>query len=94
MLPPDTRGNFAGVPGPEIYPNQSDAFPQFTARHDSSDMGQAAQMTPPEINVEFAPTTKQAGIEPARTDNDLDALSPPARGRAPEGPGVGDANIV
>ncbi len=89
MLPQDTRGNFPGGPGPEIYPNQSDAFPQFNVRHDSSDMGQAAQMTPPEINVEFAPTTKQAGIEPARTDNDLDTLSPPARGKAREGPGFG-----
>lgn len=81
MLPQEMGGNFPGGPGPDIYPNQSEIFPQFNARHDSSDMGQAAQMTPPEINVEFAPTTKLPSFEPSRLDNDLDALSPPARGQ-------------
>lgn len=80
MLPTDLGGSFSGGPGPDIYPNQTDSFSQFNPRHDSSDMGQAAQMTPPEINVEFAPTTKQLPFEPSRTDNDQDALSPPARG--------------
>lgn len=84
MLPPDLKGSFPGAPGPDIYTNQPDPFPQFNPRHDSSDMGQAAQMTPPEIQVEFAPATKQPGFESLRTDNDQDALSPPARGQPGE----------
>ena len=80
MLPPDLGGNFSGGPGPDIYTNQPDQFPQFNSRHDSGDMGQAAQMTPPDITVEFAPATKQLNFELLRTENDQDALSPPARG--------------
>lgn len=84
MLPPELVGNFTGGSGPDIYTNQSDSFPQFTARHDSNDMGQAAQMTPPDIHVDFAPATKQLGFELLRTDNDQDALSPPNRGQPEE----------
>lgn len=82
ILPQDLQGNFGGGPGPDIYTNPTDPFPQYNSRHDSSDMGQAAQMTPPEINVEFVSANKQSGFEPSRMDNDLDALSPPARGRS------------
>ena len=85
MLPPDLGGAFSGGPGPDIYPNQPEQFPQFNPRHDSSDMGQAAQMTPPDITVEFVPVMKQPNFESLRTDNDQDALSPPARGQ-PQSP--------
>lgn len=82
MLSNDMQQNgFNGQPGADIYtssPNQS--FPQFTMRHDSGDMGQAAQMAPPEINVELAPPSRQPTFEPRRPENDLDALSPPERG--------------
>lgn len=81
MLPPDLGGNFQGGPGPDIYTNQHDQFPQFNPRHDSSDMGQAAQMTPPDITVDLAPVTKQLNFESLRTDNNQDALSPPTRGQ-------------
>jgi len=75
------QNSFNGQPGSDIYtssPNQS--FPQFTMRHDSGDMGQAAQMAPPEINVELAPPSRQPTFEPLRPENHLDALSPPERG--------------
>lgn len=82
MLSNDMQQNsYNGQPESDLYtspPNQS--FPRFTMRHDSGDMGQAAQMAPPEINVELAPPSRQPTFEPLRPDNDLDALSPPERG--------------
>lgn len=81
MLSQDMR-NFSGDPGPEIYSDQPDEYSQFGARHGSSDLGQAAQMAPPEINVEYAPTTRPSGFEPSRLETDLDALSPPESGQS------------
>ena len=78
----DTRLN--GGPGPQIYASQADqGFLHFQGRHGSSDMGQAIQMAPPEINVELAPPSRQQSFEPPRAENDLDALSPPERGELP-----------
>ena len=67
----DVSSQYNGGPGPEIYERHF--------RHQSTDMGQAAQMAPPEINVELAPPSRQH-FEPSRGDSDLDALSPPDRG--------------
>lgn len=75
----DLHNNFNGGPGPEIYTSQPETYSPFAARHGSGDLGQAAQMAPPEINVEFAPTTRQPVFEPSATENDHDALSPPGR---------------
>ena len=81
MLSSDLQNNFNGQPGPEIYTTSpSQNFGQFAMRQDSGDMGQAAQMAPPEINVELAPPSRQSNFEPLRPENDLDALSPPERG--------------
>ena len=81
VLSNDMQGNFNGQPGPDMYrQSPSQNFGQFTMRQDSGDMGQAAQMAPPEINVELAPPSRQAMFEPLRPENDLDALSPPERG--------------
>jgi hypothetical protein len=44
------------------------------------DMGQAQQMVPPEINVEFAPSSRQNSFEPPKPSFDQDALTPPDRG--------------
>lgn len=78
------NGGFNGGPGSELYTsNQSEVFPAFRPgeRLGSNDMGQAAQMVPPEINVEYAPTTRQQNFEPQRYEQgDMDALSPPDRG--------------
>ena len=78
------NNSFNGGPGSELYTNnQPEAFPPFQPeeRLGSNDMGQAAQMVPPEINVEYAPTTRQQSFEPPRYEqSDMDALSPPDRG--------------
>jgi hypothetical protein len=55
-----------------------EAFPQHGGG--SVDMGQAQQMVPPEINVEFAPTSRQNSFEPPKPSFDQDALTPPDRG--------------
>lgn len=78
------NNNFNGAPGSELYTNnQPETFPPFQPeeRLGSNDMCQAAQMVPPEINVEYAPTTRQQSFEPPRYEQpDMDALSPPDRG--------------
>jgi hypothetical protein len=63
--------------------NDSDQFgesrPQIYTTQSGYEMGQAAQMAPPEINVELAPPSRQNTGDPGR-ENDLDALSPPEGG--------------
>ena len=80
---PLTQANnsFNGGPGSELFTNnQAESFPPFQPE-ERNDMGQAAQMVPPEINVEYAPTTRQQSFEPPRYEqSDMDALSPPDRG--------------
>ncbi|TVY45000.1 C2H2 finger domain transcription factor [Lachnellula subtilissima] len=59
-----------------------ESFPQIQQHGAGSvDMGQAQQMVPPEINVEFAPTSRQNSFEPPKPSFDQDALTPPDRGR-------------
>jgi hypothetical protein len=76
--------NNAFVPssGPETYAGQSqEAFGQ-ASRNGSAEMGQAQQMVPPEINVEFAPASRQNSFEPPKPLSfDQDALTPPERGK-------------
>lgn len=77
----EISNQFSGGPGPQIYNGQSEPdFSNFRLKHETSDMGQAAQMAPPEINVELAPPSRQQHFELHNTENDLDALSPPERG--------------
>lgn len=65
-----------GFGGPQsIYGSQN---PEFQLQ--SSDMGQAQQMIPPEINVEFAPQSRTNSFEPPKAAFDQDALTPPERG--------------
>lgn len=83
QLSQDMQSNFNGRPGPEVYPNPQDPpFPQFQHRMSSGDMGQAAQMAPPEISVDLAPPSVPSNFVPMRPESDLDALSPPARGKS------------
>ena len=82
MLAPNVSNQFGGGPGPEIYTHQQEeSFPTFQLRNGSADVGQVAQMAPPEINVEFAPPSRQSSYEPTKANSDLDALSPPERGK-------------
>ena len=77
LLSNDMQNGLNGQSGPEMYNNQ----PQYGMKNGSIDMGQAAQMAPPEINVELAPPSRDNGFEQPRGENDLDALIPPERGR-------------
>lgn len=43
-----------------------------------TDIGQASQMAPPSINVEFAPPSRVPSFGPSKPNADLDSLSPPA----------------
>ena len=78
---PLPNSNFNGAPGSEMYTTQPEQFPPLRMEETlgSNDMGQAAQMAPPEINVEFAPTTRPS-FEPPRFESEYDTLSPPERG--------------
>ncbi|KAJ6079855.1 hypothetical protein N7467_009608 [Penicillium canescens] len=42
------------------------------------DIGQASQMAPPSINVEFAPPLRSPNFDPSKSTADYDSLSPPA----------------
>ncbi|KAG9248306.1 hypothetical protein BJ878DRAFT_412972 [Calycina marina] len=66
---------------PNMFGSQNSEYPQIS-HNGSVDMGQAQQMVPPEINVEFAPTSRTNSFEPPKPSNfDNDALTPLDRGR-------------
>ncbi len=79
---PENQHSFGG-PGPEIYTNQSEQFPQFPPeqRLGSNDYGQADQYEVPQISVEPAMEPRQQHMEPSRFPQDYDALTPPDRGK-------------
>jgi hypothetical protein len=58
---------------------QQEPFPTINQQ---MDFGQADTMSPPEINIDFAPPSRQASFEPAKPGNSADALSPPDRSRS------------
>ena len=64
----------------EQYVPHIDTSPHPTvhSQHSPGDIGQAAQMTPPSINVEFAPPSRTSSFGPPQ-DGDNDTLSPPSR---------------
>ncbi len=66
----------------DMYGGQvQEPFPQIQHNNGSLEMGQAQQMVPPEINVEFAPTSRPNGFDhPSKPSFDQDALTPPDRG--------------
>jgi hypothetical protein len=80
MLNTGISDNGFGQSGPDMYGNQNQG--QF-GRNGSVETGpgQAPQMLPPEINVEFAPTSRQNSFEPPKPSLDQDALTPPSRGK-------------
>jgi hypothetical protein len=57
--------------GHEPFPTINQPGPEFS--------GQADTMSPPEINIDFAPPSRQASFEPAKPEHSADALSPPDR---------------
>lgn len=55
-------------------------YPEIQFQHSGSgEIGQAPQMVP-DINVEFAPTSRSNSFEPPKPSFDQDALTPPDRG--------------
>jgi hypothetical protein len=62
-----------------MYGQQNqESFPQMHGN--SMDLGQAPLMTPPTIEVDYAPVSRQNSFEPPKPSLDQDALTPPDRG--------------
>ncbi|KAI9849237.1 MAG: DNA-binding transcription factor [Sclerophora amabilis] len=86
VFPQDMQHNgFMSRTTSEGYPHQtSETFPTIQNMNDMNDasmeMGQAGQMAPPEINIEFAAPSKQ-NFETRKSAVDDSGLSPPERGR-------------
>jgi transcription factor CRZ1 len=80
ILNPGMSDNGFGQTGPGVYSSQNQG--QF-GRNNSVEAGpgQAQQMMPPEINVEFAPNSRQNSFEPPKPSLDQDALTPPSRSK-------------
>ncbi|KAL3463194.1 hypothetical protein BJX64DRAFT_129832 [Aspergillus heterothallicus] len=62
------------TPPTEVYANTEGLLPQGSA---CGDIGQASQMAPPSINVEFAPPAKSQVFPHDKPTGDMDTLSPP-----------------
>ncbi|MCJ1358264.1 MAG: hypothetical protein MMC33_008263 [Icmadophila ericetorum] len=78
----DMGNQYTAGPPQQIFNGQAEQnFSGYPMKHEASDLGQAAQMAPPEIKFELAPPSRQMNFENNRNDNDMDALSPPERGR-------------
>ncbi len=83
MLATDPGGTqFGGQMSSEMYPPvKSERIPSVQLNNGSGELGGlAAQMATPEINIEFAAPSKQPNLEPPRSLDDCNALSPPERG--------------
>lgn len=77
-LESNMNNQFGQQQGMGAYQNQgTEAFPSL------NDLGQADTMSPPEINIDFAPPSRQASFEPPKPGSTADALtdtlSPPDR---------------
>ncbi|KAF3007874.1 hypothetical protein E8E13_010916 [Curvularia kusanoi] len=80
-LESNMHNQFAQQQGMGAYQNQgTEAFPSL------NEFGQADTMSPPEINIDFAPPSRQASFEPPKPGSTADALtdtlSPPDRSRS------------
>lgn len=61
--------------------NGYEMFPPLSKPQSPSEFGQADQMSPPEIQVEFAPPSTTTVNQHMKLENDQEALSPPARSK-------------
>ena len=78
-LDPSLNNQFpqAGMGG--TYQQGHEPFPTINQAGPGLEFGQADTMSPPEINIDFAPPSRQASFEPPKPDLRTDALSPPDR---------------
>lgn len=76
-LPPNMTSHFPSAPT-DMYAMTTDDMMNATMNSGSADIGQASQMAPPSINVEFAPPSRIPSFGPNKPAADLDSLSPPA----------------
>ena len=89
------QGNEMIPQAPYLSPTLNNQFPQaptemygmseemMNAMNNGSDIGQASQMAPPSINVEFAPPSRNPSFGPSKPAADFDSLSPPAMRKNP-----------
>lgn len=76
-LDPNLQNQYAQQ-GMGAYRGQ-EPFPTINQGGPGPEFGQADTMSPPEINIDFAPPSRQASFEPPKPDLQTDALSPPDR---------------
>ena len=74
-LSPNMTSQFPSAPT-DMYSMPQDDM--MNAMNSGVDIGQASQMAPPSINVEFAPPSRNPSFGPGKPAADLDSLSPPA----------------
>ncbi len=78
--PPMPPHMYSHNSAPDVYSGSNDQFKNEGSN--SAEMGQAQQMPPPDINIEFAPASRQNSFEPPKPMQlDQDALTPPMRGK-------------
>ncbi|KAJ5909024.1 Zinc finger C2H2 [Penicillium taxi] len=65
-------------PTADMYGMPEDDMMNSAMNNGLPDIGQASQMAPPSINVEFAPPSRVPSFPPSKPGSDLDSLSPPA----------------
>lgn len=76
-LPPNMTSQFPSAPT-DMYGMSTDDMMNANMNSGTADIGQASQMAPPSINVEFAPPSRNPSFGPNKPATDLDSLSPPA----------------
>lgn len=76
-LPSNMTSQFPSAPT-DMYAMPTDDMMNAAMNSGTADIGQASQMAPPSINVEFAPPSRNPSFGPNKPAADLDSLSPPA----------------
>ncbi|KAJ5585200.1 uncharacterized protein N7459_005000 [Penicillium hispanicum] len=76
-LSANVNSQFPAAPT-EMYGMTADDMMNPGINSGTADIGQASQMAPPSINVEFAPPSRNPSFGPSKPAADFDSLSPPA----------------
>lgn len=82
----DLNGQNMGQQTYDVFPTMSEPFPQLSTGNSPGDLGQADMMSPPEINIDFAPPERQPSFGPPSASSGAvnleDTLSPPERSKS------------